>query len=86
MSTRAKLAAEMAIVEGLAFVDVEWEEALTAEDVRAARLDCDAFGRIFPETEIAVYRQILRSIVEEQPTASAVIRALAQTTLEKFPR
>ncbi len=59
-------------------------EPLTAEDVRAAKLDTDAHGRVFDEVKIAAAVQVLRSIRDEQPTASAVIRALAEATLEKL--
>lgn len=61
-------------------------QALTAEDVREARLDCDAHGRIFPEIKLAAALQVLRSIATEQPTASAVVRALAAATLEKLAK
>lgn len=60
------------------------EQPLTADDVREARLDTDAHGRIHPEIKLAAALQVLRSIAHEQPTASAVIRALAQTTVERL--
>lgn len=85
----AEAAAKRAVFDGCAqsvapaFVAVEIEDpALCAEDVRSSRLDRDAHGRVFPEIKLAAARQVLRSIATEQPTASAVIRALALATLE----
>lgn len=56
--------------------------ALSAEDVRAAKLDRDAFGRIFPEIKLAVALQVLRSIRDEQIGASETVKALAAETIE----
>lgn len=58
------------------------DNALSAEDVREAKLDRDAFGRIFPEIRLAVALQILRSIRDEQIGASSAVKALAQATIE----
>lgn len=57
---------------------------MTAEDVRSAKLDTDAQGRVFDEVRIAAMRQVLTSIATEQPTASAVIKALAEAALERL--
>lgn len=57
-------------------------DVLCAEDVRAARLDRDGFGRIHPEIKYAVALQVLRSIATEQIGASATVKALAAATLE----
>jgi hypothetical protein len=52
--------------------------------VREARLDCDAFGRVFDETRLAVALQVLRSIATEQVGASATVKALADETLKRI--
>jgi hypothetical protein len=57
-------------------------EALSADDVRNARLDRDAHGRVFDETRLAVALQVLRSIRDEQVGANAVVKSLAEATLE----
>ncbi len=57
---------------------------LTAEDVATSHLDTDTLGRIFPETKLASALQVLRSIRDEQPTASAVVRGLAGAILERL--
>lgn len=64
--------------------ELRCHSAITADDVRTARLDCDAHGRVFDEVKLAVAAQVLRSIVREQPTASAVIKALAEAALERL--
>lgn len=60
------------------------DRALSADDVRAARLDTDAHGRIFPEVERAAMLQVLRDIRDNQPTASAPVRGLAAAIIEKL--
>lgn len=58
--------------------------ALTADDIRSAHLDTDAHNRIFPELKYAAALQVLRSIRDEQPTASAVVRGLCAAILERL--
>lgn len=59
-------------------------DVLCAEDIRAARLDRDGFGRIHPEIAHAVALQVLKSIATEQIGASSSVKALAAETLEKI--
>ena len=62
----------------------ECAEPLTADDIRSAKLDREPWGNgsVHPEVAYAVLVQVMRSIRDEQPTASAVIRGLAAAALE----
>lgn len=90
ISVAHKLEIAMEVAKETGSVDAFFEvlgvppEPLTADDVRTARLDCDAHGRVFDEVKLAVAAQVLRSICKEQPTASAVIRALAEAALKRI--
>lgn len=64
------------------YFDAPPSDALTADDVKAARLDRDAFGRLFPETRLAIAEQILRSIRDEQNGANSDVKALAAAYFE----
>ena len=60
-------------------------EPISADDVRdhTASMSREAWsGRPFPEEEIAVLRQVLRSSRDDQPGASAAVKALAAAVLE----
>ncbi len=59
-------------------------DVLTADDIATAHLDTDAFGRIFPELKLAAALQVLRSIRDEQPTVSAVVRGLCAAILDRL--
>ena len=63
-------------------MDDKHDQALCAADVRAARLDRDAWGRVHPEIRLAVALQVLRSIRDEQIGASSAVRALCAATLD----
>lgn len=57
-------------------------DVLCAEDVLAARLDRDAFGRVHPEIKYAVTLQGLRSIRDVQIGANADVKALCAAILK----
>lgn len=59
-------------------------EPLCIEDIRAAKLDREPWGKgaVHPEVAYAVLVQVMKSIRDEQPTASAVVRGLAAAALE----
>lgn len=65
------------------YFDRQPTEALSAEDVRAARLDRQPWdGRLHDETIVAVLLQVLRSIRDEQQGASSTVKALAAAAIE----
>lgn len=55
-----RAAGELAMVTSTGIVDAEWNEQITADDVRTARLDTDAHGSVFPEIKLAAALQVLR--------------------------
>ncbi len=58
-------------------------DALSADDIRAAKLDREPWtNRVFSETRLAVALQVLRSIRDEQIGASSAVKALVAATLE----
>jgi hypothetical protein len=58
-------------------------EALTADDVRSAKIDRMPWnGQVHEETKLAIALQVLRSIATEQQGASSTVRALAEATIE----
>lgn len=70
--------------EGCYIVHTNPDTALCAEDVRDARLDCDAFGRVFDEIKLAVAIQVFKSIRDEQVAIPATARALVDETLKRI--
>jgi hypothetical protein len=59
------------------------KEPLTAEDVRHARLDRDAFGRVHPEIKYAVCLQIFRNLHAAYQIPSTA-KALIEETLSQL--
>ena len=56
-------------------------DVLCAEDVLAARLDRDAFGRVHPEIKYAVLLQIVRSVARDQIGANSGVKSLCEAGL-----
>ncbi len=56
-------------------------DVLCAEDVLAARLDRDAFGRVHPEIRYAVLLQIVRSVARDQIGANSGVKSLCEAGL-----
>jgi hypothetical protein len=56
-------------------------DVLCAEDVLAARLDRDAFGRVHPEIRYAVLLQIVRSVARDQIGANSDVKSLCEAGL-----
>lgn len=66
-----------------AYFDRFPSEALTAADVRSAKLDrCPWNGAVHDELKVAVLVQVMRSIRDEQPGASSTVKALAAAALD----
>lgn len=59
------------------------DDAIDADDVREAKLDADAFGRVFPEIKIALLVQVMRVLLRT-PSIPAPAKRLIAETLDKI--
>lgn len=59
------------------------EQEIDADDVREAKLDADAFGRVFPEIKIALLVQVMRVLLRT-PGIPAPAKRLIAATLDKI--
>jgi len=56
---------------------------IDADDVRAAKLDTDAFGSVFPEIKIALLLQVMRVLLRAT-TIPPSYKVLIAATLDKI--